>query len=186
MFAMYTDGTRKECRLVDRTDVSMSAATVRFREVTTKNGTERVVPLPPELVKVLRALPSPAKDAAVSERDGQRMTANQIRAEFERIVRKVPPARFRLHDLRHAWATDLAMEGVPLRRLMDLNGWKSLDMVQRYAAAPRLTTRGQRRRWGAFLTRPAPLPHHKTRHKTDQGIGTVTPRESKAGAEDRT
>lgn len=37
------------------------------------------------------------------------------------------------HTLRHTFASRLAMAGVDLRTIMELGGWASLDMVQRYA-----------------------------------------------------
>ena len=42
-------------------------------------------------------------------------------------------ADFRFHDLRHTFASRLAMEGVDLLTIKELGGWKSLPMVQRYA-----------------------------------------------------
>lgn len=40
---------------------------------------------------------------------------------------------FRFHDLRHTFASRLAMEGVDLLTIKERGGWKSLAMVQRYA-----------------------------------------------------
>jgi integrase len=40
---------------------------------------------------------------------------------------------FRLHDLRHTFASRLAMEGIELLTIKELGGWKSLAMVARYA-----------------------------------------------------
>ena len=40
---------------------------------------------------------------------------------------------FRWHDLRHTWASWLAMKGTSLPELRELGGWQSVDMVQRYA-----------------------------------------------------
>jgi integrase len=40
---------------------------------------------------------------------------------------------FRFHDLRHTFASRLAMEGVDLLTIKELGGWKTLSMVQRYA-----------------------------------------------------
>jgi integrase len=42
-------------------------------------------------------------------------------------------ADFRFHDLRHTFASRLAMEGVDLLTIKKLGGWNSLSMVQRYA-----------------------------------------------------
>jgi integrase len=40
---------------------------------------------------------------------------------------------FRWHDLRHTWASWHVMNGTNLRELMDLGGWKTVEMVKRYA-----------------------------------------------------
>lgn len=58
-----------------------------------------------------------------------------------RWAKKIVPAAlrdaeiedFRFHDLRHTFASRLAMEGVDLLPIKELGGWKSLTMVQRYA-----------------------------------------------------
>lgn len=40
---------------------------------------------------------------------------------------------FRWHDLRHTWASWLVQNGTPLYALQEMGGWKSSDMVRRYA-----------------------------------------------------
>jgi integrase len=40
---------------------------------------------------------------------------------------------FRWHDLRHTWASWAVQSGVSLHEVMQLGGWKSLAMVQRYS-----------------------------------------------------
>jgi integrase len=40
---------------------------------------------------------------------------------------------FRFHDLRHTWASWHVMNGTGLQELMELGGWKSYEMVLRYA-----------------------------------------------------
>lgn len=43
------------------------------------------------------------------------------------------PSDFRWHDLRHTWATDRINEGVPKYIIMEEQGWKDTQMVDRYA-----------------------------------------------------
>jgi len=52
----------------------------------------------------------------------------------------------RFHDLRHTWASWHVMSGTSLQELMELGGWKSYDMVLRYAhlAPEHLSTAAQR------------------------------------------
>ena len=40
---------------------------------------------------------------------------------------------FHFHDLRHTFASHLAMKGVPLAVIQELGGWSSYAMVRRYA-----------------------------------------------------
>jgi integrase len=42
----------------------------------------------------------------------------------------------RWHDLRHTWASWLVQEGVPLYALQEMGGWKTANMVRRYAHLP--------------------------------------------------
>ncbi len=37
------------------------------------------------------------------------------------------------HDLRHTWASRMAMAGVDLLTIKELGSWKTIQMVQRYA-----------------------------------------------------
>jgi integrase len=40
---------------------------------------------------------------------------------------------FRWHDLRHTWASWHVQRGTPLHVPQELGGWKSVEMVRRYA-----------------------------------------------------
>ena len=59
--------------------------------------------------------------------------ARYLRRAFERAVTAAGLAPFRFHDLRHTFASRLAMQGVNDRTLMALGGWKSPAMLTRYA-----------------------------------------------------
>ena len=56
-----------------------------------------------------------------------------LRRAFDKAVRQASLAPFRFHDLRHTFASRLAMHGVNDRTLMALGGWKSPRMLDRYA-----------------------------------------------------
>jgi integrase len=59
------------------------------------------------------------------------MTA--IGPTWERSLAKAGLENFRFHDLRHTWASWHVMSGTSLQQLMELGGWKSNEMVLRYA-----------------------------------------------------
>lgn len=48
-------------------------------------------------------------------------------------LRKARLQGFRWHDLRHTWASWAVMSGVRLEEVQRLGGWKTAQMVQRYA-----------------------------------------------------
>lgn len=48
-------------------------------------------------------------------------------------LREAKLVGFRWHDLRHTWASWHVMGGTRLEELMDLGGWKTFQMVKRYA-----------------------------------------------------
>lgn len=48
-------------------------------------------------------------------------------------VKKAKLKGVRWHDLRHTWASWAVMSGVPLAEVQRLGGWKTAQMVQRYA-----------------------------------------------------
>ena len=52
---------------------------------------------------------------------------------FAKAVRATGLDPFRFHDLRHTFASRLAMNGANDRTLMALGGWKSPRMLDRYA-----------------------------------------------------
>jgi integrase len=67
-------------------------------------------------------------------------------------LRRAGIEAFRFHDLRHTWASWHVMSGTSLQELMELGGWKSYEMVLRYAhlAPEHLSAAAQRieRTWG--------------------------------------
>lgn len=52
---------------------------------------------------------------------------------FKRACRKAGIEEFRFHDLRHTWASWHAQAGTPLTKLQALGGWRTIQMVMRYA-----------------------------------------------------
>jgi integrase len=97
----------------------------------TKNGKARYI-----------LLNKPAKDALVGvlknsesefifcKKDGSRFN---VRKSFETACKKAKIQDFRFHDLRHTFASHLAMSGVDLITIKELLGHETLEMTQRYA-----------------------------------------------------
>lgn len=52
---------------------------------------------------------------------------------WKRAIARAGIENFRWHDLRHTWASWLVQNGTPLYDLQEMGGWKSANMVRRYA-----------------------------------------------------
>jgi len=113
-------------------DIDLRAGVITIPR--SKNGETRHVPMTTDVRGILTRLPRPLDASAlvfpnsVGTRD-YRWAAKTFLA----AVRAAQIDNFRFHDLRHTFASRLAMEAVDLLAIKDLGGWKSLAMVQRYA-----------------------------------------------------
>lgn len=118
-------------------DVDLSGGRVTFWE--TKNGEIRVVPMPPEAVAALANMPNrkghvfrTQKGAAYEDRKG--MGGGQVKTAWAGMCKRAKISDFSPHDCRHTFATWYLRDnpGDHLG-LMKVCGWKSVEMVKRYA-----------------------------------------------------
>lgn len=145
---LFSTGARiAEALYLDWRDVDLDRAHVVFPE--TKNGEPRGVPLHPRAVAALSALPH--RTGAVFRRSLPRLTAGgkltplgdayevreggggQIKTAWAGMLKRAGIADFSPHDCRHTWATWHYQANRDLTALMKLGGWKSVQMVMRYA-----------------------------------------------------
>ena len=101
-----------------------------------KHGGARHVPLNDTAAAILRALPSRFHSRWVfPSRAGKTpLNATNFRQRvFNPAVRKAEIENFRWHDLRHTFASRLAMKGVDLNSIRELMGHRTLAMTLRYA-----------------------------------------------------
>ncbi len=130
----YTGARVSEGLYLDWNEVDLPRGRVAFLD--TKNGEDRGVPLHPRVIEVLANLPH--RDGAVFRcPDGSPYArriggGGQIQTGFRAACRRAVIKDFRPHDCRHTWATWLYSETRDIRLLMELGGWKSIKMVERY------------------------------------------------------
>lgn len=96
----------------------------------TKNGEGRGIPLNSDAILALRAVQGDHSRWCFTYQ-GERMAA--IGSAWKRALKRAQIENFRFHDLRHTWASWHVMAGTSLQELMELGGWKSYEMVLRYA-----------------------------------------------------
>ena len=113
----------------------------------TKNGEPRTVPMHPRVLEALhtiaRAAGGPSKGHVflnrfgvpyADTRDYKYPGGNPVSKAHRTACKRAGVTDFRPHDWRHHWASWLVMNGVGLETVKKLGGWKTLDMVLRYAA----------------------------------------------------
>jgi len=94
------------------------------------------VPMNDELRSVLRALPSRMRSPWVFPSETGKTPldgGNFSKREFKDALVKAGITNFRWHDLRHTFASRLAMKGVPLRTVQALLNHRTLTTTLRYS-----------------------------------------------------
>ena len=56
-----------------------------------------------------------------------------IKTTFTKALKRVGLKGFRLHDLRHTWCSRMCELGIDEATIMELGGWKTRSMINRYA-----------------------------------------------------
>jgi len=132
---MYSEGTTLTWENVD-----FNRKTITVEDHFAKNGETRTIPLNTIALATLRRLKSTTPGPWVFMTRGRRKDKDapwrqytSFRTAFETAVRNVKLSGVTPHTLRHTFASRLVMRGVDLRTVQELGGWKSLNMVQRYA-----------------------------------------------------
>lgn len=112
----------------DRVDLARQTAWLNQ----TKNGTPRGVPLNEDAVKVLREQIGKHPRFCFTHMD-EPIRFQISNTGWVRALERAGIADFRFHDLRHTWASWHRQAGTSCDELKDLGGWKSRQMVDRYA-----------------------------------------------------
>ena len=101
-----------------------------------KGGTDCHVPMNADVRELLRALPSRLASPWVFPSEVGTTALNSqnfINRVFHPALRRARISDFSWHDLRHTFASRLAMAGVDLHAIQELMGHQSLAMTLRYA-----------------------------------------------------
>lgn len=129
-FALATGMRSAEILTLTWDKVDLKRSTAWVSADASKSGSARVVPLNIEALDVLNARP---KGVNVFTRP----TGAPVKQVDARILARAFAAagveNFRFHDLRHTWASWHVQSGTPLFVLKELGGWKTLEMVKKYA-----------------------------------------------------
>ena len=100
----------------------------------TKNGDRGKVPMTDALREILSdylAARNINSDFVFCRDDGKPFS--DIRYAFKSALDKAGIENFRFHDLRHTFASHLALNGVDLYTIQKLGRWETVSMVMKYA-----------------------------------------------------
>jgi integrase len=89
------------------------------------------VPLTDEAVRLIRAQLGKHLHFVFTYKGGPVRQVNT--KAWKTALKRACIENFRWHDLRHTWATWHVLSGTSLHELKELGGWRSLEMVLRYA-----------------------------------------------------
>ncbi len=128
-FAINTGMRKGEIQKLKWNEINFNQGYIAITE--TKNGEVRYAPMNDTIREVLVSIRKhPASPYVFCSKDGE---PYDFRKSFETALRKSGILDFRFHDLRHTFASHLAMKGVDLNTIRELLGHKSLDMTLRYS-----------------------------------------------------
>ncbi len=129
-FALATGCRMREILRLEWSRVDLDRRVSWLEAGTTKNEEGRGVPLNRDAILALREVQGQHERWCFTYK-GKRMEA--IGSAWKRSLKRAGIEKFRFHDLRHTWASWHVMNGTSLQELMELGGWKSYEMVLRYA-----------------------------------------------------
>jgi len=126
-------GCRKtELLMLRWSDVDLGRRFIMLRPENTKTNCRRVVPINKGAEQALnnrRAIG--ASEWVFAKKNGERVKT--LNWYFRKAVKSAGLSDFRIHDLRHTFASWLVSEGVELIKVRDLLGHTSIRMTERYA-----------------------------------------------------
>ena len=105
---------------------------ITVRAAYAKNGESRGVPMNDVLTDMLQTIRIKADKMGPVFCSRQGMAYKSFRTAFERAVQKAGIKDFTFHDLRHTFASRLAMARVDLATVQELMGHKDISMTLRY------------------------------------------------------
>lgn len=133
LFAICTGARKGEILGLKLKDIDLPRASCVVYE--TKNGEPRQLHLSAQLLPALQDYLATRLNPRSEYLFATRTTRNQlcIEHEWRRVMSAAGVRNFRFHDLRHSFASYLAMNGASLTEIAEALGHKSLGLVKRYA-----------------------------------------------------
>ena len=134
ILAMNTGLRRGELFSLQARDIDLCRGVLTVRGDNSKNGRSRHVGINKEAKETLLRWGIPEdSEALVFPNNKTNQRFNNITKSWNGVLARAKLTDFRFHDLRHHFASKLAMRGVDLLAIKELLGHSTLDMTLRYA-----------------------------------------------------
>lgn len=125
-------GGRGEILALRREDVNLDKRVIHV--VKSKSGKRRDVPVPADLLGVLRVhLGSHCMEQVFWHGADKARAYGDVKRSFKRALGKAGITNFRFHDCRHHYASHFVMDGGNILHLQKILGHQSVQMTERYA-----------------------------------------------------
>ena len=129
--ALNTGCRKTELLTLTWSDVDIQKRYICIQAKHSKSNKPRTLPLNRQAMQAIENLKQNNITEWVFQRNGKRVkTYNWL---FRKAVKQAGIEDFRIHDLRHTFASWLVSEGVELVKVRDLLGHSSIKMTERYA-----------------------------------------------------
>lgn len=153
LLALFTGARQKNILSLTWSQVDFDRRCIILTD--TKNGERQTLPLvEPALSAVVAWKAKPQKTVTPLLFPSTTKTAKHITINktWQTLLQKAQVEGFRFHDLRHSFASELAMSGASLAEIAAGTGHKTLQMVKRYAHLSQDHTTGVVERMAAKVT----------------------------------
>ncbi len=131
LLALTTGARKMEIMNLRWENVDLDKELIYLHE--TKNGEMRLLTIVPMVRKLLLKHMQESKTALLFPSRRDKENPIDMMKPFQAALKRAGIADFHFHDLRHTFASYLAMNGTSTLDMADLLGHKSLNMVKRYA-----------------------------------------------------
>jgi integrase len=134
--------------------IDLKKGFIRLKDIDTKTGEARSIPIGRELTEVFQTLPVGLAGQGhqvmyVFTRHGQRIKS--VREVFARVCADIGIADFVFHDLRHTAVTNLRRAGVDALTAMKITGHKTMAVFKRYNTIDEDDLLAARRRMDTYM-----------------------------------
>ncbi len=128
--AMNTGMRKSEILNLKWEDVNFKDGYLIVRE--SKNNDSRIIPMNKVLMETIKSVKNNNSNEYLFSH-GNEAPAKTFKTAFNAAIRRAGIERFRFHDLRHTFASNLVMAGVDIVTVQELMGHKDITMTKRYS-----------------------------------------------------